>query len=181
MFHVASTFDERGEQQFLTTHYHYCKRCRIIRQRNMRELAGEITTHEAILEKLPAVLLVELLAGIRAQDGRGTSLLTINKRWWNPRRYPLVSGNLLGIETPRVRPLYHHSQPETRRIVDAEAQRITPMPRYTPLTEPKRNPFTSRRGRIETDHSSLEATDVEPVSPSETSTSIPPIEADEEK
>lgn len=145
LFHVASTFEERGEQQSLTVHYHYCKKCQHIRHKQIREIFADTSTQEQYQVGKPTLFLVELVAGIRYQAGRGVSLLTVNRHWWRPRLYRLVGGKLLEANAPRVRPLHHYSTSDSGRIVDETAQRVMPMPRYTPMPETAYNPFTSRR------------------------------------
>lgn len=145
LFHLASLFDEWGEKQSRTLEYYFCKKCRIIEKKTFLERPDGINEQTERLHHPPHQAQVELLAQARYYHGHSISLLTLNKHWWRPRRYPLVLGKLLGPEAPRVRPLRNPYQSEGTRLVDEEVQRNLPMPRYTPAPEVTHNPFTSRQ------------------------------------
>ncbi|MBI5928887.1 MAG: hypothetical protein HY862_06240 [Chloroflexi bacterium] len=143
LFHVASVFDEWGEAQSATTLYHYCKHCKTIEQHVTRQQPSGANVQQNVFSRAPYSLLVELLATARHQNGRGVTVLTINRHWWSAWRYRLVMGTLLGPDTPRVRPLSIPGK-SSNTLVDQETRSITPIPRYNPQ-QVEHNPFKSRR------------------------------------
>lgn len=144
MFHVASILDQWTEDHAAVIHFHHCKHCNTITQQNIREGKDGTNSRRTTFQQPPHELVVELLATARQQNGRNVTLMTINRRWWSPYRYPLHIGEPLPSDTPTLlsgMPGEH----ETERLEDGQAPASIPMQRYTPLSRDARSPFTSRR------------------------------------
>lgn len=141
MFHVASILDQWAENYAALIHFYYCKHCASITQETVREGRDGSTSRRAVFQQAPHELIVEILATARQQNGRNVTLMTINRRWWSPYRYPLIVGERLTEEALQALA----DIPEIERLKDAQAPAAIPMQRYTPLQKDSRNPFTSRR------------------------------------
>lgn len=144
LHHVASILDEWAESQSSLIHYHYCKQCDSITQKTIQYGVDKPMVRTTVFEQPPHELLVELLAISRQQNGRGVTLMMINKQWWSPKQYPLFAGHELGPDAPRVRRIPISGQEDSPYLDDEATPTVLPMPRYTPAPESKRNPFTSR-------------------------------------
>lgn len=143
LFHIATTFDEWGEAQSTSALYHFCKHCKTVEQLITRQQPSGTSVQQLVVNRAPYMLLVELLATARHQNGRNITVLTINRHWWSAWRYRLVMGALLGPDAPRVRPLGIPGK-SSNILVDQEALSVTPIPRYNPH-QVEHNPFKSRR------------------------------------
>jgi hypothetical protein len=163
LFHLASVFDEWGEAQSSTTLYHYCKSCKTIEQHITREQPTGASTQQNVFSRPPYVLLVELVATARHQNGRNVTVLTINRQWWSAWRYRLAMGKLLGPDAPRVRPLGIPGK-STNTLVDEAALSAAPMPRYAP-PHSEQNPFKSRRVKPIGEESTVGAVESENSTP----------------
>ncbi|NDJ87328.1 MAG: hypothetical protein GYB66_15725 [Chloroflexi bacterium] len=138
MHHVASIFDEWAEGQSLLIHYHYCKSTGQITQQIIRESPEGRSTQKTTFEQPPHELLVELLATARQQNGRTVTLMTINRRWWAPNRYPLFVGEQIEAGESA-------ASLAEKIMGDEPSLDMMPMPRYSPPVSRDWNPFTSRR------------------------------------
>ena len=165
LHHVASILDEWAESQSSLIHYHYCKHCNTITQKTIQYGVDKPMDRTNVFEQPPHELLVELLAISRQQNGRGVSLMMINKQWWSPKQYPLFVGHELGSDAPRVRPIPISGQEDSPYLDDEATPNVLPMPRYNPPAESKRNPFTSRGRNAEDDGD--ENSDTENTTPTE--------------
>lgn len=138
MHHIAAILDEWGENHSSLIQYYFCANCDMIHQQTTREAPDGSTTRRHSFQQPPAELLVEILAVARQQNGRGVTLMTINRRWWAPHRYPLFLGSELESDTDE-------SAVPSNRLEDDQAPGMIPLPRYTPVQKDSRNPFISRR------------------------------------
>ncbi len=141
LFHVSTILDQWAEGQLSRVHYHHCKHCNTILQQTIREGPSGTTNRRAVFEQPPHELLVEIVATARQQNGRGVTLLTVNRRWWAPHRYPLTLGSM--VEETEITDDLEDEAPVDDPLI--------PMLRYQPPSSKPRNPFTSR-GRAETAH-----------------------------
>lgn len=141
LHHIAAILDEWGENHSSLVQYFYCSHCDMIHQQTTREAPDGSTTRRHSFQQPPGELLVEILAVARQQNGRGVTLMTINRRWWTPHRYPLFLGSEVDAESEQPLP--------TKRLEDEQAPGMIPLPRYTPLQKDSRNPFVSRRKSTE--------------------------------
>lgn len=141
---VASIYDEWQEGNSSNIEYDYCNKCQHILQINTRQrIGGKKTTNQQYHKMPPHEMVLQLIAHARHIQGRGITRLTINRKWWQAWRYPLVMGDQLATRMPRVRPA---GEPQTStNLRDDQALHTVPLPRYEPRNQPRRNPFTSRR------------------------------------
>ncbi len=142
---VASIYDEWQESNSSLIEYDYCGKCNHILQLNTRQRVGSAkTTNQQFHHMPPHEMVVQLLAHARHIQGRGITRLSVNRKWWQAWRYPLVMGDQLGSRMPRVRAT-GEPQSNPHHLQDEQALHTVPLPRYEPRNQPRRNPFTSRR------------------------------------
>ena len=146
VFPVASIYDEWQENQATLVEYFHCKRCKHILQETTRKRPDGTSTHHQVHQIPPYEFLVQLLAHARHIQGRGITRLTLNKRWWQVWRYPLVMGNQIAVRMPRVRAV----GADGSALTDEQALHTAPLPRYQPIEAQRGNPFINRRSRQET-------------------------------
>lgn len=157
---VASIYDEWQEANSSNIEYHYCAKCQHILQRNTRQRVGGAKTANQQYHKTPPhEMVLQLIAYARHIQGRGITRLTINRKWWQAWRYPLVMGDQLATRMPRVRPT--GEEQNSANLQDDQALHTVPLPRYEARNQPRRNPFTSRR--IEQEDENLPAEETTPV------------------
>ncbi len=161
--HLATMMDEWAEGHSSTLRYHYCKDCDTITQQTIREDHTGTTTRSTMFHQPPHELLVEILAMARSQNGRSVSVMTINRRWWKPFRYPLVLGEMIDEDAP--------VDDETESVDSGPSPKALPLPRYSPPQSGARNPFTSRRHSQEIPADAMPADVATPIA--ETSAMIP--------
>lgn len=151
LFPVASIYDEWQEGNSSNIEYEHCAKCQHILQVNTRKRPGGSQTNNQQYHKIPPhEIVMQLIAHARHIQGRGITRLTINRKWWQAWRYPLVMGNQLATRMPRVRPTGEPTP--SSNLQDGQVLRTAPLPRYEARDENKRqNPFTSRRVKQEDD------------------------------
>jgi L-rhamnose mutarotase len=142
MFQVASILDQWAENFTALTHYHYCKHCDSITQQIIREAKEGTISRRSVFQQPPHELLVELLATARQQNGRNVTVITVNRRWWAPHRYPLYIGEPMSADSDL--PLVGVSG-KRDDLEDADLPATLPLLRYAPPQKDLRQPFISRR------------------------------------